>query len=81
MSRHKATGDDRRRAKQLGDSLKKEKDEQEMTVQALSTRSNLPYETVRSLLAGKAVGPSFFLVADLAEALGKHLDDLAKEAR
>ena len=52
-----------------------------MSVQDLSTRSTVPYETVRSLLKGKSVGPSFFLVADLAKALGKRLDDLADEAR
>ena len=81
MSRHKVTEEDKRRAKRLGDSLTRKKVERKMSVQDLSTRSTVPYETVRSLLKGKSVGPSFFLVADLAKALGKRLDDLADEAR
>ena len=52
-----------------------------MSVQDLSTNSNVRYETIRALLAGKSVGPSFFLVADLAAALDVELDEIAKEAR
>ena len=52
----------------------------DLSVDDLSKESNVHYETVRALLAGKSVGPSFFLVADLAKALEVQLDELAKEA-
>jgi hypothetical protein len=50
-------------------------------VQDLSTSANLRYETVRALLGGKSVGPSFFLVVDLAKALDVSLDELARKSR
>ena len=81
IPRHKTTKKDERRAKKLGVSLTKKKIEQNMSVQALSTRSDVPYETVRSLLKGKSAGPSFFLVADVAKVLDKRLDDLVDEVR
>lgn len=81
MGRNRATDDDRRRAAQLADFLVRKKKEAKLSVQDLSTNSNVRYETIRALLAGKSVGPSFFLVADLAAALDVKLDEIAKEAR
>ena len=81
MGRNRATNDDRRRAAQLADFLVQKRKEAKLSVQDLSTNSNVRYETIRALLAGKSVGPSFFLVADLAAALDVELDEIAKEAR
>ena len=81
MARRKATDRDRYRAKRLGNSLSARQAELDISIQDLSTRSNVRYETVRLLLAGKRVSPSFFLVADLAEALGMKLEELARKTR
>ena len=81
MGRNRATDDDRRRAAQLADFLARKRREARLSVQDLSTNSNVRYETIRALLAGKSVGPSFFLVADLAAALDVELDEIAREAR
>ena len=81
MARQKATDQDRHRAKRLGNCLSARQDELDISIQDLSTRSSVRYETVRMLLTGRRVSPSFFLVADLAKALGLKLDELARKTR
>ncbi len=81
ISRRELTDSDWLRAEQLGILLTSSKRKNRLSVQQLSDRAAIGYETVRSLLAGKSAGPSFFLVADLAEALGEPLGELAEKAR
>lgn len=81
MGRKPSSPEDQRRAGQLGDSLRRRREEKGLSIQDLSDESGVRYETVRSLLIGKSAGPSFFLVADLAAALEAPLDELAQEAR
>lgn len=79
MPRLAATDDDRRRARRLAELLQQHKGDR--PVQDVASASTLRYETVRALLAGRSVGPSFFLVADLARVLDASLDDLADRTR
>ncbi|MDE0653221.1 MAG: helix-turn-helix transcriptional regulator [bacterium] len=81
MGRARTTKEQQRRAKELADSLSRRRDSTALTLEGLANESNIRYTTVCSLLAGKSAGPSFFLIADLAEALGASLDELAEETR
>jgi hypothetical protein len=76
MGRRAIDDASRTRAESLAVALAGAKDQQRLSVQDLSTASGVHYETVRSLLAGKSAGPSFFIVADLARALEVPLDRL-----
>jgi transcriptional regulator with XRE-family HTH domain len=76
MGRREIDDSARTRAELLTVALAGARDLQHLSVQDLSTASGVHYETVRSLLAGKSAGPSFFIVADLARALEVPLDQL-----
>ena len=52
-----------------------------MSIHDLSKESGVHYETVRAVMSGKSVGPSFFIVADLARALKLRLDGLDKKSQ
>lgn len=81
MGRRGVQPEERQRAVRLAASLEQRKSERDISIQDLSAQSGVRYETVRALLSGRSAGPSFFLVADLAIALGATLDDLAQESR
>jgi hypothetical protein len=81
MPRRSKSAEEERRAQRLAAALKRGKDEHARTVQQISDQSRVPYETVRAVLGAKNAGPSFFIVADVAKAIGLDLDELAEEAR
>ena len=81
MPRKPTTPADRRRADDLTAALRARKERQQLTVEEIAQRSGVGYETVRSTLAGRNVGTSFFIVADLAKALDVSLDALADASR
>jgi transcriptional regulator with XRE-family HTH domain len=66
--------------------LAAKKEEKNWSVQELSDRSGVCYETVRTLLASPKKGkhrqsPSFFVVIDVAHELGVSVNKLAQESR
>lgn len=76
MGRRSINDSSRVRAELLAAFLSGARDQRQLSVQDLSTASGVHYETVRSLLAAKSAGPSFFIVADLARALEVPLEQL-----
>lgn len=81
MGRRAIQERERIRAERLVASLISARDERGWSVHDLSTESGVHYETVRAVLDGRSVGPSFFNVADLARALGVSLEHLDAGSR
>lgn len=80
MGRRSVSELDRARTRQLAAALESQRGRRQLTVNDLAVASGVHYETVRAVLAGKSAGPSFFIVADLAGALGLSLNELARTA-
>ena len=81
MGRTPTSPDQQRRGEELADSLSRRRASADLTIDKLATDSKIGYPTVCALLTGKSAGPNFFLIADLAKALGASLDELAEETR
>jgi len=76
MGRAGATLADRQRARRLGAILDNQRKALGWSIRELSDLANVEYETTRAILAGRSVGPSYFLVTALAIALGNDLHAL-----
>ena len=80
MGRRALADVDRSRASRLREALETERRARRLSINDLAVDSAVHYETVRAVLGGKSAGPSFFIVADLARALGLSLDELARQS-
>ena len=78
IPRYETTEADKDRAIRLGKALKDAKGKKELSIQQISSRSGVPYQTVRAILSGKSAGPSLFHVAGIAAALDVKLDKLVR---
>lgn len=73
--------DQRARGKRLGAALKRAREQSELRqVGPLAAEAGVSVDTIRSIESGRAVAPTFFVVANLARVLRVALDDLAREA-
>lgn len=84
--RRPATAESDERVSRVVAVLAAKKEEKDWSVQELSERSGVCYETVRTLLASPKKGkrrqsPSFFVVIDVARELGVSVNKLAQESR
>jgi transcriptional regulator with XRE-family HTH domain len=80
MGRRALADVDRSRAARLREALETGREARRLSINDLAVDSGVHYETVRAVLGGKSAGPCFFIVADLARALGLSLDELARQS-
>lgn len=76
LSGQEGTGSERLTAVLL-QNIFRELAKRDWSMRMLAERSGLPYETVKKLLGGKIVRPSFVSVWQIAVALDCSLDDLS----
>ena len=69
MGRRQLGEADRVRVEGLVAELSAARERKGVSVYDLAIASGVHYETVRAVLSGRSVGPSFFTVADLARTL------------
>ncbi|MDE0613417.1 MAG: helix-turn-helix transcriptional regulator [bacterium] len=81
IARRSLSKGDWARAAKLSRELARQKRKKDLSVQDISDKSGIPYQTVRALLDGKSAGPSFFLIVDLADALGLSVAALARATK
>jgi hypothetical protein len=84
--RHPATAESDKRVSRMVAVLAAKKDAKDWSMQELSDRSGVCYETVRTLLASPKKGkrrqsPSFFVVIDVARVLGVSVSKLARDSQ
>jgi transcriptional regulator with XRE-family HTH domain len=60
----------------LGKVLKAQRRVRDLSVQELAETTGIRVNTIYSVLAGRNAGPNFFLVAEIALAIGLSLDEL-----
>jgi DNA-binding XRE family transcriptional regulator len=68
----------RERARRLQERLKARREELDMELEPLARRAKVHRRTLDKYFEGESPSPSFFLIAELADALELSLDELAR---
>ncbi len=69
------------RARWLGAELGRARRDRGLELKDLEAQSGVRYDHLRTMLAGRSAGPSFFAVGAVAEACGLSLDDVYRRSR
>ena len=81
MPKPPLTDEDRRIGRALGAALGARRDELDVTAEQVANDAGLPLDTLRRIEQGRVANPGLFTAAAVAERLGIHLGDLARDAR
>lgn len=81
MPKQPLTEEERRIGRALGAALGSRREELDVTAEQIANDAGLPLDTLRRIEQGRVANPGLFTVAVVAERLGIHLGDLARDAR
>jgi transcriptional regulator with XRE-family HTH domain len=75
------TADERARGRRLGIALRDARRGANLPLGTLSAQAGVAVDTIKRIESGRALAPTFWVVADLAQALDVDLAALARTAR